>query len=412
MKSISKLFRFGPGPSSSHTIAPSIAVRSFRSLLEGKEITSIKVILYGSLAYTAKGHHSDKAIEDTFAPYPCEVILDKETKVEHPLTMKFIAMKGEKEIIERTYSSLGGGEITSNDDLRVIEKDIYPFRDFEEIKSFMKEKGLKNLKEFALLFEEETIDDYLKEATLRMFSSIEKGLKKDSLIPADNNPKLIWRRSAGKIYQKALEIEESEARREILMTAYAYAVGESNASGEEVVTAPTCGSSGVLPAILYYEYKNEGVPLEKIKDALYVAGIFGNIVKQNASIAGAIGGCQAEIGTASSMGAAALCYLKGMDLFAQEYAAECAMEHFLGLSCDPVDGYVIIPCIERNGMGVLRSYDAYLYAKYVAPIRKNEVSFDNVVSAMKLTGDALGDAYKETARGGLAQILKEYKSST
>jgi L-serine dehydratase len=206
-------------------------------------------------------------------------------------------------------------------------------------------------------------------------------------------------------------IKEETARREILITSYAYAVAESSASGEEVVTAPTCGSSGVLPAILYYCYHDQHVPFETVKDALYSAGIFGNLVKQNASIAGAIGGCQAEIGTASSMAAAALCAMEGLSLYQIEYAAECAMEHFLGLSCDPVDGYVIIPCIERNGMGALRAYDAYLYAKYIAPLRKNQVSFDDVVEAMKLTGDSLASAYKETAEGGLAEILKKKKVS-
>lgn len=406
MKSISKLFRYGPGPSSSHTIAPSNAATSFKELLVDLPVDKIVVTLYGSLSFTATGHHSDLAIIKALSPYQAEIKLDSLTKVDHPLTMGFEAFSSSKKILEKHYSSLGGGEITSPDDIRVIENDIYPYRNFEEIKEFMKKNNIESLKDFALLYEDPSINEYLSLTLDRMFYSIENGLKKGSLIPANNNPRLVWHRVAGKINDEANHISEDEAKREMLLTSYAYAVGESSASGEEVITAPTCGSSGVLPAILYYEYKNEGISKEKLVDALYIAGIFGNIVKQNASIAGAIGGCQAEIGTASSMAAAALSYLKGLSLFAQEYAAECAMEHFLGLSCDPVDGYVIIPCIERNGMGVLRSYDAYLYAKYVAPIRKNEVSFDNVVSAMKLTGDALEEAYKETALGGLAKILK------
>lgn len=406
MKSLSKLFRYGPGPSSSHTIAPSNAATYFKELLTDLDIDKIIVTFYGSLSFTASGHHSDTAIIKALSPYNVEIKLDSTTKVTHPLTMKFMAYKDDKLILEKSYASLGGGEITSFDDTRVIEKDIYPFRNFEEIKLFMKKNNLNSLKEFSLFYEEKNINDYLSLTLDRMFSSIERGLKSTSIIPANRNPRLSWKRVAGKINKKAYEISEDEARREMLLTSYAYAVGESSASGEEVITSPTCGSSGVLPSILYYEYKDEGVSKEKLIESLYVAGIFGNIVKQNASIAGAIGGCQAEIGTASSMAAAALCYIKGLSLFAQEYAAECAMEHFLGLSCDPVDGYVIIPCIERNGMGVLRAYDSYLYAKYVAPIRKNEVSFDNVVSAMKMTGDALEDAYKETALGGLAKILK------
>lgn len=406
MKSISKLFRYGPGPSSSHTIAPSNAAFAFKELLVDLPVSKIVVTLFGSLSFTAVGHHSDLAIVKALSPYKVEIKLDHVTEVEHPLTMAFAAYDQDKKILEKHYSSLGGGEITSPDDPRVIENDIYPFRNFEEIKEYMKKNNLSSLKEFALRFEGPSIAEYLSLTLDRMFYSIENGLKKDSLIPANSNPRLVWKRVAGKINEEANKIPDLEAKREMLLTSYAYAVGESSASGEEVITSPTCGSSGVLPAILYYEYKNDGVNKDKLIDALFIAGIFGNIVKQNASIAGAIGGCQAEIGTASSMAAAALCYIKDLSLFAQEYAAECAMEHFLGLSCDPVDGYVIIPCIERNGMGVLRSYDSYLYARYVAPIRKNEVSFDNVVSAMKLTGDALEEAYKETALGGLAKILK------
>ena len=407
MKSLSKLFRYGPGPSSSHTIAPSNAASAFKELLIDLPVDQIVVTLFGSLSFTAFGHHTDIAIKNALKPYKTIIQLDSKTTVVHPLTMGFIAFdKNGKELLSKRYASLGGGEITSEDDLRVVEKDIYPFRNFEEIKAFMKEHELSSLKDFAMLYETKDILPYLEKTLDHMFLSIENGLKANTYIPANKNPRLSWKRSAGKIYEKAIKIPENEAKREMLLTAYAYAVGESSASGEEVVTAPTCGSSVVLPAILYFEYKDEGVSKKTLVDALFVAGTFGNIVKQNASIAGAIGGCQAEIGTASSMAAAALCYIKGLSLFAQEYAAECAMEHFLGLSCDPVDGYVIIPCIERNGMGVLRSYDAYLYAKYVAPIRKNEVSFDNVVSAMKLTGDALEEAYKETAKGGLAKILK------
>lgn len=408
MKSLSKLFRYGPGPSSSHTIAPSNAASYFKEILP-RGVTHVEVSLLGSLALTAKGHQTDKAIISALKPYEVNIVFDSKTKVIHPLTMRFGAYSNDKLLLSKEYSSLGGGEITSPNDLRVLEKDIYPFPNFEEIKNFIKKKKLKNLKEFALLFEDSAINTYLDNCLSYMFNSIENGLKQVGYIPANNNPKLHWQRVAGKIYQKANEIEDLEAKRSMLLTAYAYAVGESSASGENVVTSPTCGSSGVLPAILYYEYHDRKVPREKLIDSLFVAGVFGNVVKQNASIAGAIGGCQAEIGTASSMAAAALCYIDDLPLFAQEYAAECAMEHFLGLSCDPVDGYVIIPCIERNGMGALRSYNAYMYAKYIAPIRKNEVSFDNVVSAMKMTGDDLAIAYKETALGGLAKILNDKK---
>jgi L-serine dehydratase len=409
MKSLSKLFRYGPGPSSSHTIAPSIAARSFKRLLSDISFDRIQVILYGSLALTGHGHKTDNAITSALAPYPCQVVFDTKTRVIHPLSLCFEAFQGPSLVLARHYASLGGGEVTSTDDESVCEKDIYPYRNLEDVKAFMQEKGLSNLKDFCLLYEEPGIDEYLLDALKRMFAAVERGLSCEDYLPANANPRLHWKRCAKGIYHSAEAIADPEAKREMLISAFAYAAAENSASGEEVVTAPTCGSSGVLPAILYYEYRVKEVPIEKIRDALYTAGLFGNIVKQNASIAGAIGGCQAEIGTACSMAAAALCAIEGLTLYQTEYAAECAMEHFLGLSCDPVDGYVIIPCIERNGMGALRAYDSYLYARYIAPLRKNQVSFDDVVAAMKLTGDSLTSAYKETAEGGLAEILKEKK---
>lgn len=412
MKSLEKLFRFGPGPSSSHTIAPSIAARSFKRLLP-KETAQVRATLYGSLALTGVGHGTAKAVAGAFVPLPCAVVFDGKTPVSHPLSLSFTALdQNNKELLTRHYASLGGGEITSEDDLSVVEKDIYPFHNLEEIKDKMSAQAIPSLKEFCLLYEDPSIDDYLSEALKRMFDCIENGLKQSDYIPANDNPRLHWKRCAKGIYENALKIPDMEARREMLLSAYAYAVAESSASGEVVVTAPTCGSSGVLPAALYYCYHDLHLPFNAIKNSLYTAGVFGNLVKQNASIAGAIGGCQAEIGTASSMAAAALCELFGLSLYQVEYAAEVAMEHFLGLSCDPVDGYVIIPCIERNGMGVLRAYDAYLYAKYISPLRKNQVSFDDVVEAMKLTGDSLASAYKETAEGGLAEILKEKKGNS
>jgi L-serine dehydratase len=407
MKSLTKLFRFGPGPSSSHTIAPSIAARSFKKLVAPLRPDKIRVTLFGSLALTGVGHRTDQAVIASLAPCPVEVFFDSKTPVSHPLTLSFEAFKNGESILNKHYASLGGGEVTSDDDLSVVEKDIYPFRNLEEIKQKMSAECLPSLKEFCLLYEDPTIDDYLSDSLKRMFACLEAGLRETGYIPTNDNPRLHWKRCAAGIFETAGNIYDIDAKRAILITSYAYAVSESSACGEEVVTAPTCGSSGVLPAILYYCYANLNIPFCKIKDALYTAGLFGNLVKQNASIAGAIGGCQAEIGTASSMAAAALSELQGGSLYQIEYAAECAMEHFLGLSCDPVDGYVIIPCIERNGMGALRAYDSFLYAKYISPMRKNQVSFDDVVEAMKLTGDSLVSAYKETAEGGLAEILKK-----
>ncbi|MFA6830049.1 MAG: L-serine ammonia-lyase, iron-sulfur-dependent, subunit alpha [Bacilli bacterium] len=407
MKSLSKLFRIGCGPSSSHTIAPQNATMSFKSLIKNEKFDYVLVTLYGSLALTGKGHGTNQVIEKTLLPYPCRIIFDTQTISHHPNEMKLSLIKEGTEVFFRIYDSLGGGEIYSPDDSAVDEKDIYPFSSFEEIKSHLHRNGNLDLKDFCLEYENKEIDEYLSKALDIMFSSVEKGLVSEGRIPANNNPRLNIFRNAKAINEKAYSVDDPDMKRLLLITSYAYAVSESSACHEEIVTSPTCGSSGILPAILYYEYHDCQVNRRIIKDSLYTAGIFGNIVKQNASISGAIGGCQAEVGTASSMAAAALSYINGLYLYQIEYAAECAMEHFLGLSCDPVDGYVIIPCIERNGMGALRAYNSYAYAKYISGIKKNQVSFDNVVSAMKMTGDSLASAYKETALGGLAKILKE-----
>lgn len=403
MKSLRNLFRFGPGPSSSHTIAPYLAAQAFRKRLS-KESTHVRITLQGSLALTGEGHHSIQTLVDAFKPYVAEVVRDLATLPVHPLTMVFESFIGE-ELDERcVYYSLGGGELRSEQDTSVNEEDVYPFHSWKALLDYMKIQNIAQIRDVCLSFEGKSIDEYLLDIVKKMFACIEKGLKKEGRIPANDNPRLNVSRSAKGIYEQAKKIRGPE-RRTLLISAYAYAVAECSACGENVVTAPTCGSSGVLPAVLYYLYRNCGVTLHKIRDSLYVAGMIGNLVKQNASIAGSIGGCQAEIGTAASMASAALCYVNNLSLYQIEYAAELAMEHFLGLSCDPVDGYVIIPCIERNGIAALRALASYSYARYISPVRQNKVNFDDVVAAMKITGDSLSGDYKETARGGLALVL-------
>jgi len=406
MKSLTKLFRYGPGPSSSHTIAPSIAARSFLKLLSPYKEGEVVVTLHGSLALTGTGHGTEKAIGDILKDHKVTFVRNIDPlDPSRPNSFEMELRNNDKEILKRHYASIGGGELVSDDDLTVNEKDIYPFVDLESVKSYMNKNKITSPVAFCGDFEEPSIESILEERLKEMFVSLETGLSKTGPIPANKNPRLQLKRTAGAIYQKAQAIKDEDSRREMLISAYAYAVSESNACSENIVTAPTCGSAGVIPSLLYYEYHDLHKPFDLVAKSLFAAGLFGNIVKQNASIAGAIGGCQAEIGTASSMGAAALCFIDGLSFHQEEYAAECSMEHFLGLSCDPIDGYVIIPCIERNGMGALRAYDSFLYAKYIAPLRRNEVSFDNVVEAMKLTGDSLSKAYKETAEGGLAEIL-------
>ena len=400
MKSLSKLFRFGPGPSSSHTIGPYNAALRFASLIQPNE--PVEITFYGSLAYTSRGHHSESSVVKALEGHPVTVINDKETKPPHPLTMRFMTPS-----LTHVYYSLGGGEISSPTDPFVNEEDIYPFATYNDFILAYIASGKPTIASFCAEYETIDIDAYLTTIIHKMFGAIERGLNNLGKIPVNNNPRLQLHRSARDIFQRAEITERGQGRRELLLTAYAYAVAEGSACGEETVTAPTCGSSGVLPAVLYYLYKDKRVPLEQVKNALYIAGMVGNTVKQNASIAGSVGGCQAEIGTATSMAAAALSFVDHLSLHQMEYGAEVAMEHFLGLSCDPVDGYVVIPCIERNGIGAIRAYDSYLYAKYIEPIRKNQVSFDDVVKAMKITGDSLDEKYKETSLGGLAEILKQ-----
>ncbi len=407
MKSLKGLYRIGPGPSSSHTIAPYRAALAFKELLDDLPVARIEITFYGSLALTGEGHASHKAVLSGLKPLPATIHFDRKTVVKHPLTMLFVAFDEEGNALKETrYFSLGGGELHSDDDPLVNEKEVYPFRSFADIKKAMEDQKLSTIKDLCLRYEESDIDDYLMDILKTMFASVKNGLSAEGPIPANHNPRLQLKRSAKAVFEASKKIGHQDGKKEITLSAYAYAVAENSACGETIVTAPTCGSSGVLPAVLYYLHENRRIPLKTLRDSLYVAGMIGNIVKQNASIAGSIGGCQAEIGTAASMAAAAICYCMGLSLHQMEYAAECAMEHFLGLSCDPVDGYVIIPCIERNGIAAIRASASYLFARHIEPVRQNQVSFDNVVEAMKLTGESLSYAYKETAEGGLAAILR------
>ncbi len=399
MKSLRNLFRYGPGPSSSHSIAPFEAATAFKRFLKPGE--KVKVTFYRSLARTAIGHHSDGAIREALQGYPVSFVFDKKSKAPHPLTMKF-----EAESKTCVYMSLGGGALHSEDDPSVNEGDAYPFNTFEELKAYMKKEGLTDIKDVCLRFEDKHIDEFMTQVAKRMIACVENGLTSSGLVPANGNPRLHYERAAGKILEQAINTLPGKGRRSMLLTSYAYAVAESSACREKVVTAPTCGSSGILPSAVYFVLHQDKVSFKRVRDALYTAGMIGNIVKQNASIAGSVGGCQAEVGTASAMAAALFAYCDRLSLYQIEYAAEAAMEHFLGLSCDPVDGYVIIPCIERNGMGSIHAYATYLYAKVIAPIHQNQVRFDDVVAAMKLTGDDLDADYKETALGGLAHILR------
>ena len=395
MKSIKELYKIGNGPSSSHTMGPKKAAL----LLKEKYPTAdlYQIILYGSLAFTGKGHLTDKIILEALKPSNVEIIFNKETKeLKHPNTMDLIALKNKEELGKFRAYSIGGGSIQIEGEHFQEEKDIYDFTTYTDIKNNCKEKNI-SLLEYVYTQEDKDLSEYLKTVWQTMKKTLEEGLEQEGLIPG----RLKIPKKAKTLYSKELEKETAELKRTRLLTAYAYATSEQNASGGMIVTAPTCGASGVLPAVLYYLYKQENVNEAKILEGLAIAGLIGNLVKTNASISGAECGCQAEIGTACSMAAAAYAYIKGYSIDVIECAAEIAMEHHLGLTCDPIYGYVQIPCIERNAVAAIRAIDSANMASLL--YKDSKISFDLVVETMYETGKDLGSHYRETSKGGLAK---------
>lgn len=395
MKSIKELYKIGNGPSSSHTMGPKKAAL----LLKEKYPTAdlYQIILYGSLAFTGKGHLTDKIILEALKPSNVEIIFNKEIKeIKHPNTMDLIALKNKEELGKFRAYSIGGGSIQIEGEDFQEEKDIYDFTTYTDIKNNCKEKNI-SLLEYVYTQEDKDLSEYLKTVWQTMKKTLEGGLEQEGLIPG----RLKIPKKAKTLYSKELEKETAELKRTRLLTAYAYATSEQNASGGMIVTAPTCGASGVLPAVLYYLYKQENVNEAKILEGLAIAGLIGNLVKTNASISGAECGCQAEIGTACSMAAAAYAYIKGYSIDVIECAAEIAMEHHLGLTCDPIYGYVQIPCIERNAVAAIRAIDSANMASLL--YKDSKISFDLVVETMYETGKDLGSHYRETSKGGLAK---------
>ncbi len=394
MKSIKELYKIGNGPSSSHTMGPKKAAL----LLKEKypEADYYKIILYGSLAFTGKGHLTDKIILEALNPSKVEIIFNKEEKkLKHPNTMDLIAYKDTRKIGNFRVYSIGGGSIEIEGETLDKEEDIYNFTTYNDIKNYCKEHDI-SLLEYIYL-QEKDINKYLRDVWKAMKSGIEEGLNSEGIIPG----RLKIPKKAKNLYNKKIENESKELKRTRLLTAYAYATSEQNASGGIIVTAPTCGASGVLPAVLYYLMTQENTDENKIIEGLAVAGLIGNLVKENASISGAECGCQAEIGTACSMAAAAYAYIKGFSMDVIECAAEIAMEHHLGLTCDPIYGYVQIPCIERNAVASIRAIDSANMATLL--YKDSKISFDLVVETMYETGKDLGSHYRETSKGSLAK---------
>ena len=391
MKSLKELYKIGNGPSSSHTMGPKKAALLLKEQYPDADL--YKIILYGSLAFTGKGHLTDKIIDEALKPSNVEIIFNKEEKeLKHPNTMDLIAFKEGKELGKFRVYSIGGGSIQIEGKDFQDEKDIYQFTTFTDIKN-----NCEDLLKYVYSQEDNDIKEYIKQVWDTMKNGIEIGLKEEGIIPG----RLEIPKKAKNLYEKNIENETAELKRTRLLTAYAYATSEQNASGGIIVTAPTCGASGVLPAVLYYLYKEENIPEDKIIEGLAVAGLIGNLVKTNASISGAECGCQAEIGTACSMAAAGYAYIKGFSTDVIESAAEIAMEHHLGLTCDPIYGYVQIPCIERNAVAAIRAIDSANIASLL--YKDSKISFDLVVETMYETGKDLSGHYRETSKGGLAK---------
>ena len=394
MKSIKSVYKIGNGPSSSHTVGPYHAAQIFRERYP--EADAWRVTLYGSLAFTGEGHGTGKAIKSALPG--AEIIFDlKTTDLPHPNTMLFTALKDGKELGSKRIFSIGGGSIRIENELSDEDVDVYPQKHFSEILLLCREKGI-TLPQFIYRVEDPSLRPYLEKVWQAMQDAIQRGLQAEGILPGG----LGVSRKAKLLYNKRCYNESADVTMNRVIAAYAYATSEENADENIVVTAPTCGSCGVLPAVLYYMQHDRGFPEEEIIDALAVAGIIGNVIRTNASISGAECGCQAEIGSACSMTAAALASLYCMNIDQIEYSAEIAMEHNLGLTCDPVNGLVQIPCIERNAVAAMRAISSVNLSRFLYETRK--ISFDEVVATMYRTGRDMDEKYRETSHGGLAQI--------
>lgn len=400
MKSLKELYRIGNGPSSSHTMGPKKAAEIFRD--KNRAAKKYNVTLYGSLAATGKGHLTDLAILKVLEPEAPTTIewLPKTFLPFHPNALKFDAFDElGKNIDSWTVYSIGGGALSDgNKHVGLSEnnnKEIYDLSNISDIQLWCEKSG-KSYWEYVDQCEDSDIWDFLFEVWQVMQKALLNGLDNEGVLPGPLN----LQRKAASYYIKAKGYKASLQSRGLVF-AYALAVSEENASGGQIVTAPTCGSCGVLPSILYHLREIRDFSDKRIMRALATAGLFGNIVKQNASISGAEVGCQGEVGVACAMAAAAASQLFGGSPAQIEYAAEMGLEHHLGMTCDPVCGLVQIPCIERNAYGAARALDANLYSSLTDGIHR--VSFDRVVEVMKQTGHDIPSLYKETGEGGLAK---------
>jgi len=397
MKSLKELYRPGIGPSSSHTMGPRRAAEAFRADLPATA-SRVRIALHGSLAATGRGHLTDIGVSEPFAPLPVELLWFPDRMLpRHTNGMLFEACDESGQVVlSRCVYSVGGGALLDEAGNPDGGGDRYPFACMKEILELC-ERERMGFWEVVQRCEEDGIDAFLGNIWATMTKAIRAGLNAEGRLPG--TLKVPRKASA---YHARAQSAAGYFGETALLFAYALAVSEENASGGEVVTAPTCGACGVLPAVLFFLQQQSDLPDEKIVRALATAGLVGNLVKRNASISGAEVGCQGEVGTACAMAAAAAAQLLGGSVRQIEYAAEMGLEHHLGLTCDPIGGYVQIPCIERNAIAAVRAIDCATYA--LLSDGQHLVSFDEVVHTMWETGRDMKSGYRETAEGGLAKV--------
>lgn len=399
MQSLKFLYRIGKGPSSSHTMGPIVAAKRF--LAAHPDAPAYRVTVYGSLAKTGKGHMTDLALAQVFEGHTCDIVFDYDTPTDqHPNMMDFVALEGEKELARIRYYSVGGGEVLAQGEEGGEHAEVYPLNSFTAISEYCRAREMR-LWQYVEECEGKEIWEYLAEVWDVMKAAIKRGIAAEGVLRGG----LGLQRKARYLFRQRHIDEREETKTNRLICAYAYAVSEENAAGGLIVTAPTCGSCGVLPAVLKYLQGRRNFTDKQILRALAAAGVVGNLIKTNASISGAECGCQAEIGTACAMAAAAAAELYELDLDQIEYAAEMSIEHHLGLTCDPIGGLVQIPCIERNAIAAMRALNAVNLADFLADSRK--ISFDMIVETMYETGKDLKVIYRETSEGGLAKMYKD-----
>ncbi|MFA7676916.1 MAG: L-serine ammonia-lyase [Candidatus Omnitrophota bacterium] len=445
--SIFDLFKIGPGPSSSHTIGPMAAAYNFQKALQNisdkelKRASAIEVHLFGSLSATGRGHGTDRAVTAGllgWEPETCDskalsgllsgdkdvyavrakgvsisfsrknIYFEKsKPKSSFANTLIIKLVSGRKVIFEKEYYSIGGGFIKCKGQSKdKSPKPVYAYSSMTGLKETLSKSGI-SIKDLALANEkaitlksESEINNKLDEIILAMETSVKAGIHAEGVLPG---PIGLFRK-ASLLYKRAHSFGDAPDRFLAYLNAYALAASEENAAGQRIVTAPTSGSCGVIPAILYLLKHHFHISRDSLREGLLVAAVIGFIAKHNASISGAEVGCQGEVGVASSMAAGMLAYINGYNIDIIENAAEIALEHHLGLTCDPVGGYVQIPCIERNAVAAVEAYNAYLLASAGDP-SKQKLKFDQVVLAMKDTGKHMSSNYKETSRGGLARCV-------